>query len=68
MKRDENLLVRLSEPEKKGFELAAELSGISLSAWARERLRSSAISELQQTSVQIPFLKPIPLRKTENGT
>lgn len=62
MKRDVQILIRASGPEKEGFELAAELAGIGLSAWARERLRIAAIHELQQAGVRVPFVRPIPIR------
>lgn len=67
MKRNNQLLIRVSSLEKEGFEKAAEISGIGLSAWARERLRSAAIQELQAVGEKIIFLNPIPINKTENG-
>jgi len=67
MKRNTQILIRLSVAEKKGFEIATELAGIGLSTWARERLRTAAIQELQQAGYTIPFLKAIPLTKTEDG-
>jgi len=65
MKRDVPFLMRLTKSEKDGFDTAAEIAGIDLSSWARERLRNAAISELQRASRPIPFLKPIPI--TSNG-
>lgn len=59
------MLIRLSALEKEGFERAAEISGIGLSAWARERLRSAAIKELQDIGEKIIFLKPISLKDTD---
>ena len=59
--RSAQLLVRLRDQEKKGFELAARLAGISLSSWVRERLRLAAIRELEGASVRIPFVEPIHL-------
>jgi hypothetical protein len=67
MKRDVQLLVRLSEQEKAGFEDAAELAGISLSSWARERLRNAAIQELQQAGQKIVFLTPISIINRSDG-
>lgn len=58
-KKDSQALIRLSELEKRGFERAAEISGIGFSAWARQRLRSAAIKELQEAGEKIIFLKPI---------
>jgi uncharacterized protein (DUF1778 family) len=52
------LKLRITPSEKKGFQEAAQLSGLSLSAWARERLRRVAIRELEDASKDIPFLKP----------
>ena len=51
------LQVRLGEPEKRGFKLAANLSGLSLSSWARERLRSAAIRDLENAGKKVPFLE-----------
>jgi hypothetical protein len=57
MKRDNQLLIRLSEEEKRGFELAAGVAGISMSAWARQQLRITAASQLRNADQQIPFLQ-----------
>ena len=67
MKRDENVILAVSTVEKEGFRQAADLAGIGLSAWARERLRSAAIRELQEAGRKIPFVKPITLSEDENG-
>ena len=56
MKKDEVLLLRLQPDEKKGFQQAAVLAGISLSAWARERLRKAARIDLEDAGQQIPFI------------
>lgn len=58
MKKDEQILIRASVLEKQGFERAAEIAGIGLSAWARQKLRSAAIHELQEIGEKIPFLEP----------
>jgi len=63
MKKETQILIRVDDTEKLGFEDAADLAGISLSAWARQRLRTAAIQELQQAGQQIAFLKPLPLKK-----
>src|SRR5262249_13797853 len=42
--------LRVVPAEKTTFEEAAELAGLSLSAWARERLRRAAIRELEAAS------------------
>jgi uncharacterized protein (DUF1778 family) len=56
MKTD-TLQIRLQPKEKETFEIAAQLSGIGLSSWVRERLRRSAIRELEEANRQIPFLQ-----------
>ena len=56
-RKTETLEVRVDEDEKKGFQQAAEVAGIPLSAWVRERLRYAAIRELEQASREIPFLR-----------
>jgi uncharacterized protein (DUF1778 family) len=48
--------MRLHEAEKEGFRAAAELAGLDLSAWIRERLRLVARDELQQAGRDVPFL------------
>lgn len=58
--------IRLTETEKEGFTQAAELAGISLSSWVRERLRLSAIRELENAGQQIPFVRAIPLKGRDN--
>ena len=50
------LQVRVDELEQLGFAKAAELAGIGLSAWARERLRIVCRRELEQNGQQVPFL------------
>ena len=51
------LQIRLSDTEKIAFERAAEMAGITLSAWVRERLRSVARRELTDAGEQVPFLQ-----------
>jgi uncharacterized protein (DUF1778 family) len=63
MKTD-TLQLRLQPNEKEAFEKAAQLAGIALSAWVRERLRRSAIRELGEAGQQIAFLQSI----LEEGT
>jgi predicted HicB family RNase H-like nuclease len=55
--RNEDLLVKLKADEKEAFKNAADLAGISLSSWVRERLRQVAIKELQSAAHPIAFLK-----------
>lgn len=47
--------LRMSQDEKKGFRLAADLAGLSLSAWMRARLRESAAKELEAAGEPTPF-------------
>ncbi len=61
MNRDVQFLMRLSKAEKDGFKMAAEIAGVGLSAWARQRLRSAATGELERAGMRAPFLKPIPI-------
>jgi len=55
--RNDKLLVRLEQDEKEAFKDAADLSGVALSSWVRERLRRAAIRELQEAARPIAFLK-----------
>ena len=59
--KTESLLVRITSGEKEGFELAAALAGISLSSWVRERLRLTAIRELEGAGRRVPFVPEIPM-------
>jgi hypothetical protein len=49
--------VRLTDLEKLGFQEAAELAGLPLSAWVRERLRRAARVELEDAGKAIPFVR-----------
>ena len=53
----ESLLLRLQPAEKIAFQDAAELAGIPLSAWIRERLRRAAITDLESIGQMPEFLK-----------
>ena len=55
--RGEYLDVRLYGPEKASFKLAAELAGLSLAAWVRERLLAAARTELFDAGVPVPFIE-----------
>ena len=65
--KTESLLVRVTETEKEGFELAAVLAGISLSSWVRERLRLTAIRELEGAGRRVPFVPELPMGGTSNA-
>ena len=61
MTKPEIVQIRVSEAEKGSFQLAADLAGISLSSWVRERLRLAAIRDLESAGRKIPFVEEIPL-------
>lgn len=54
--RSEALLVRLEDAEKTAFRDAAELAGVPLSSWVRERLRQVASKELSSARMPVAFL------------
>jgi hypothetical protein len=54
--REGTLEVRLYESEKQAFQIAADLSGIPLSSWVRERLRRLATRELEEANHFNPML------------
>lgn len=58
MRKTEALLLKLEQNEKIAFKKAAELSGLSLSTWIRERLRRASIKELEEAALPIAFLSP----------
>jgi hypothetical protein len=49
--------LRLELAEKEGFRAAAELSGLDMSGWIRERLRQAARKELDQAGQPVPFIQ-----------
>ena len=49
--------VRMQPEEKTTFQEAAELAGIPLSAWIRERLRKAARIELEDAGRKVAFIK-----------
>jgi hypothetical protein len=55
--KTELVKMRLSAAEKATFQEAANLAGIPLSAWMRERLRRVAVRELEDASMPIAFLQ-----------
>ena len=61
MPKAQVLQIRLTDEEKQGFSAAADLAGIPLSSWVRERLRLAAIRDLESAGHKIPFVKPIHL-------
>jgi len=65
--KSEILQIRISNSEKEGFELAAALAGISISSWVRERLRLTAIRELEGAGRRVPFVPEIPMGGSTNA-
>lgn len=51
------LEVRLDAEEKQAFRDAADLAGIGLSTWVRERLRVVARKELEDAGRTVAFLR-----------
>lgn len=60
-KQTESLPLRVRPMEKAAFQQCAELAGVSLSTWVRERLRTTAIRELEVAGRRIPFVENIPI-------
>jgi hypothetical protein len=54
--KDEYLEMRLTAAEKRTFQDAADLAGVGLATWARERLRRIARRELEEAEKPIAFL------------
>jgi hypothetical protein len=55
--KTELIQIRLRPSEKEAFQVAADLRGLALSAWMRERLREAAASELRRAARRVPFLE-----------
>jgi uncharacterized protein (DUF1778 family) len=55
--RTERMEFRLEPDEKTAFQAAADLAGVPLSSWVRERLRRAARRELEEADQKVPFLK-----------
>ncbi len=51
----ETLDVRITDAEKQAFKSAAELVGMPVSMWVRQRLKRNAAKELQDAGQEIPF-------------
>lgn len=59
--KDHLIKARVGLAEKRAFQEAADMAGIGLSTWIRERLRRSAIRELEDMARPITFLdQPYP--------
>jgi uncharacterized protein (DUF1778 family) len=61
--KTESVEVRMQPEEKAAFREAAELAGIPLSAWIRERLRKAARIELEDAGRKVAFVK----RRQDDG-
>lgn len=55
--KGESIELRLATPEKQAFKDAAQIAGIPLSIWIRERLRRAAVRELEEADRPIAFLR-----------
>jgi len=66
MAKEQILQIRLTSEEKQGFQASADLAGIALSSWVRERLRLAAIRDLESAGQKIPFIPPIPLGDSDD--
>jgi hypothetical protein len=53
--KSESILLRLEAKEKQGFLAAANVAGIPLAVWMRERLRKAAAGELEEKGQAVPF-------------
>jgi uncharacterized protein (DUF1778 family) len=65
--KTETIQVRVTPEEKAGIIEAAEIAGISLSSWVRERLRIAAIRDLEGAGRKVPFIRPISLTEDNYG-
>ena len=65
MAKAQVLQIRLTDEEKQGFQEAADLAGIALSSWVRERLRLAAIRDLESAGRKVPFVAPLGSVRTD---
>jgi uncharacterized protein (DUF1778 family) len=54
--KNQTVLLRVDSDEKKAFGDAADVAGLSVSSWMRERLRRAAVRELEDVARPIAFL------------
>lgn len=54
--KGDKIEVRMTDAEKQAFQSAADLSGLSLSSWVRERLRRVARAELTEAGKPVAFM------------
>ena len=55
--KQEYMELRLDSAEKEAFVRAAEVAGMSLSAWVRDRLRRASRKELEDMKLPVAFLE-----------
>jgi hypothetical protein len=67
MAKQEVLQIRLTEAEKAGFQEAADLAGLQLSTWVRERLRLAAIRDLEMAGRTAPFIEAVASRSNDGA-
>lgn len=60
-RQTDTMIMRVRPSERLAFQMCADLAGISLSSWFRERLRLAAIRELESAGRPVPFVDEIPL-------
>jgi len=58
-KLGEYMEMRLDVAEKEAFVRAAEICGMSLSAWVRARLRAASQRELKKMDMPVPFIEKL---------
>lgn len=57
LRKTETKLLRLEAAEKRAFTAAANIAGVPLATWMRERLRRAAVRELEDAGREIAFLR-----------
>ena len=67
MAKQQVLQIRLTDKEKAAFQAAADLAGIPLSSWVRERLRLAAIRDLESAGLRVPFVEAVVLESPDGG-
>lgn len=65
MVRADRMELRLDPEEKESFGEAAELAGMSLSAWVRDRLRRACRKELDEVGRRAAFLAKRPGKRAD---
>jgi uncharacterized protein (DUF1778 family) len=57
--KGEYMELRLDVAEKEAFFKAAEVAGMSLSGWVRDRLRRAARKELESMEIPVAFIEKL---------